>query len=700
MAPASLLIEIGCEEIPARWLAGLANGWAQAVARELQAAALIAGDAEPRVFYTPRRLALRLAAVQARQPDREEEVLGPPARLAFGADGRPTPQAAGFAAKQGAAPEALYRAATPKGEYAALKRRAAGRELADLLAEILRRVLAAADLPKTMRWDGDGLAFVRPIRWLLALHGETPLALALGGIAAGRASRGHRTLGAGAVEIAAADAYEAALERAGVLAAPAARRQRIEAGLAAAAAGGVSAIPDAALLETLVNLCEFPTVLRGGFDAAFLELPAEVLTTVMRDHQKYFAVRAGGGALAPGFLAVMDLDADRDGLIRHGHERVLRARFNDARFFWRTDRKRPLASRRDDLKHVTFQAKLGTYFEKSERIARLAAFLAPYVGAGADAAAEAARLAKCDLTTELVKEFTELQGVMGGLYLRAEGVQEEVWQAVYDHYLPLAADGEVPRGAAGAAVALADKLDTLAGMFLIGEAPTGSRDPFALRRAANGVIRILRRRACRLSLAMAVGEALVAFDSGLGDMAAAQPALLEFFRERQEFYLREVEARAADEAAAVLAAGADDPVDAGARAEALAAARRQQPELFARVAGALKRIRNIVRKEGGAEQWRARTVRDDRLLAPAEQALANAVRDLVAARPAAAGAAAYRQELAAIAALGPLLEEFFNAVRVNDPDPDLRANRLALLAWAGDELSRLADFALIVIPGA
>ncbi|MGH9542313.1 MAG: glycine--tRNA ligase subunit beta, partial [Terriglobales bacterium] len=564
MATAPLLLEIGCEEIPARWLAGLAGQLTDAIVHALRQAALAPDGEAAAVFYTPRRIALRLPNVLARQADREEEVLGPPARVAFAADGRPTPQAAGFAAKQGAAPEALYLVSTPKGEYAALKRRQPGRDLATLLTEILSRALAEADLPKAMIWDGEGLAFVRPLRWLLALHGDRPLPVRLGAIEAANRSRGHRALGEREVAIAAAADYEAALRRHFVLVEPEVRRRRIAAGLEQA---GLAAA-ETALLETLVNLTEYPTVLPGRFDEAYLELPAEVLTTVMRDHQKYFAVPRGGGAdereLAPAFLAVMDLDADRDGLIRHGHERVLRARFNDARFFWQTDRKRPLASRRPDLEHVTFQTKLGSYMEKSERTTRLAAFLAPLV-AGADAAAagEAARLAKCDLTTELVKEFTELQGVMGGLYLRAEGAAAEVWQAVYDHYLPLAVDGAVPRGAVGAVVALADKLDTLAGMFLIGETPTGSRDPFALRRAANGVIRILRAGGWRLSLAAALEAALAGFDSRLGDKAEAQAALLAFFRERQEFYLREVEGLAADEAAAALAAGADDPVAAG-----------------------------------------------------------------------------------------------------------------------------------------
>lgn len=702
-----LWIELGCEEIPARWVAGLARQMAERVGAGLRAARLLEaedtpedapengaenpGGAAPEVQWTPRRLVARFGRVRDRQPGRSEEIIGPPAAIAFAADGSPSRQGSGFAAKNGLPAAALYRTRTAKGEYAALRREDAGQPAAAVLAAELGGWIAAMDLPKAMRWNGGGLSFVRPIRWCTVLLDGAEIPAPIGPLAAGRRSRAHPTLGVGALDLAAAASAGQELERGFVLLDPVARRRRIVAGLQTALAGsGLRARQDDGLLDTLVNLTEWPTLVAGDFDPGFLALPAEVLVTVMRDHQKYFAVEEdngqppGAAALAPRFLAVMDLDQDREGFVRHGHERVLRARFKDAEFFWRADRKRPLGSRSEDLKAVTFHARLGSYNEKALRVAHLARSLAPATGADPSQAAEAAGLAKCDLTTELVKEFTELQGIMGGLYAQAEGLPAEVWQAIYDQY------GEAPRTTAGAALGLADRLDTLAGLFAAGEIPTGSRDPFALRRAANAVIRICADRGLHLRLGAAVDAALEGYRGAGQSPPAARDQLLAFFRERQEYFLRE--AGYGDWAAAVIAAVPDDIARQIEHAQALTRLRAQNQEAFRRVAGALKRLRNIVRKEN----WESEQVDAALLTLPEERRLHAAVAAIAHDR---GPAFPPLRELVAIADLWRVLDEFFQAVRVNDPDPALRANRLSLLQWAGRELSQVADFAQIVIPG-
>ena len=695
----ALWIELGCEEIPARWVEGLARQMAERAAAGLRAARLLAENAEAEVRWTPRRLVARFAAIPAQQPGQVEELVGPPAAIAFAADGSVTKQGAGFAAKNGMPAEALYRTKTAKGEYAALRRESRGEPAGAVIGAALPGWIEGMELPKAMRWDGGGMKFVRPVRWWSVLLDGDVVAATLGGLAAGRRTRPHPTLagvGSGlAVEIAAADEAEAALAKGFVVLDPAERRRRIVAGVETALAGsGRRARPDEGLLDTLVNLTEWPAVVAGSFDAAFLKLPAEVLVTVMRDHQKYFAVEEatdaapGTAKLAPQFLAVMDLDADRDGLVRHGNERVLRARFKDAEFFWQADRERSLASRGADLRAVTFHARLGSYFDKAERVRKLAAFLGlqwQADEAAQEAAERAALLAKCDLTTELVKEFTELQGVMGGLYAQADGESEEVWQAIYDQY------GDQPRTAAGAALGIADRLDTLTGLFAAGEIPTGSRDPFALRRAANAVIRICAERELRLDLPGAIAAAL----QGYGEAVAASgggaaTALLAFFRERQAAHLRE--AGYGDLAAAVIAATPDDITQQLEHAKALERLRAQNRSAFLKVAAALKRMRNIVRKEN----WESEAVNPALLTAPEERRLRSAVEAIAGDR---GPSFPPLRELTAIADLWPLLDAFFDAVRVNDPDPEVRANRLGLLAWAGRELSQVADFSQIVIPG-
>jgi glycyl-tRNA synthetase beta chain len=434
---------------------------------------------------------------------------------------------------------------------------------------------------------------------------------------------------------------------------------------------------DEALLTTLVYLTECPSTIRGSFDPQYLELPQEILSTVMRHHQRYFSVEDGKGNLAPNFVAVMNISSDPDGLVRLGNERVLRARFNDARFFWNVDQQKKLADRVDDLAHVTFQAKLGSYLEKTNRVVALAKEIAGVVGAPSDAAARAALLAKADLTTEMVKELTELQGIVGGLYARAQGEPEEVAQAIYDQYKPVGMDDSIPSTLTGQVVALADKLDTLKGCFAVGLIPTGSKDPFALRRAAQGVVKIIVEGKLRLPFSK----------------LELSKELEEFLLDRITFYFKDVRGFKYDEINAVLASGHDDLVDIENRLSALAQVR--PTENFEPLAASFKRIQNILRQadiENGAAG-----VCNPELLEPGPESELHAeflrLRQIVDEK---GKAHDYRAALEAIASLRPKVDLFFDKILVNAPDEKIRQNRLALLSSLLTEFSAIADFSEIV----
>ncbi len=424
------------------------------------------------VDATPRRLVVRASGVAGadagRGTDRSKD-----RRSRLGIKLR-----AGFAKKQGVELSAM----TKVGDYYELRKLVPGRAVRDILGETLAATILGIQWPKTMYWVGGktGPRFIRPIRWIVALLDDQVIPFELAGVKSGSVTRGHRKLGSSSIPVTFAT-YESELRKNFVILSADERRRKIVAEIAA-----LGAKADADLVETLTFITEYPTAIRGDFDPAYLELPAEVLTTVMRHHQKYFSVESSAGKLAPHFVAVMNTSGDPEGLVKRGNERVLKARFNDARFFWDVDQQKKLADRVEDLAKVTFQAKLGSYLEKTNRVVTLVDEL------GGNAHAQrAALLAKCDLTTEMVKEFTDLQGVVGGLYARHQGEHEAVAQAIYDHYLPLSMEGDIPSTHEGRIVALADKLDTLRGCFAVGLVPTGSKDPFALRRAAQGVVKIL-----------------------------------------------------------------------------------------------------------------------------------------------------------------------------------------------------------------
>ena len=726
---AEFLFEIGLEEVPARMLAGAEAELRRRVVGMLGRERLLVAEgpgveAAVRSFATPRRLAVLVGGVAERQGDVTEEMTGPSVAVAgVGGlrDGAPTAAAAAFARKAGVAVGELRTVATAKGEYLRATAVRAGRGAAEVIAAEMPKELAGIPWAKNMYWRaGRPERFVRPVRWLVVLLGEAVVPMSFAGKASGNVTFGHRVLhGDGPVVVERAGEYEGALERAHVVADVEARRHRIRKGLDRACRGveGARWREDAALVETVTQLTEWPTVILGGFEREYLELPEEVLVTVMRDHQKYFAVEDGGGGLAPHFLAVLNTEVDGagEGVIRHGNERVLRARFNDARFFWEFDQRTPLAERVGMLAKVTFQKDLGSYAAKSERVRRVARVLAERVverGGGVDAEAldEAARLLKTDLTTELVKEFTELQGMVGGLYARAQGLGERTASAIYDQYRPEGMEDRVPRSVEGALLAMADKADTIAGMFGLGMEPTGSKDPFALRRAANGIVTILARTALPLRL-RDVAEAAA---EGRGELVGQ---MLAFFGERMEFYLREAKGQAYDVVAAVLAAGGDDVRDAVARAEAVTAVRSaggvgaasavgmgeggggDRGGDFAAVCAAFKRMKNILEQAREKGMTVSQRVDEGLLLEPAETALEERSSDLAESVEGMRARGAYREALEAIATLRPQVDGFFDEVMVMVPEESLRANRLALIERVLGDFSRVADFSEIAVTG-
>ncbi|MGO9096776.1 MAG: glycine--tRNA ligase subunit beta [Bryobacteraceae bacterium] len=668
-----LLVEIGTEEIP-HWMIKPALNHLQSLFKELLEQHRLSASSV-RTDATPRRLVLRAEGLPERQADSEELVSGPPRAAAF-KDGQPTGAALGFARKMGVEVSALEVQTTARGEYLCYRKKSAGRETSQIMADALPDLILKIYFPKTMYWTGKGgPRFIRPIRWIVALVGDQVAPFQVAGVRSGDRTFGHRRLGGRELQVNCGN-YEQILRDNFVLVSAAERRARIETGLAGL---GVKVKPDPALLETLVYITEYPTPILGGFDPDFLKLPEEVLVTVMRHHQKYFSVEDGERRLAPHFVAVMNTSADPDGLVRRGNERVLRARFNDARFFWNVDQHKPLARRVADLAHVTFQTKLGSYLDKTKRVVKLSKQLSKLAKMDGSPAERAALLAKCDLTTDMVKELTELQGVVGGLYARAQGEPEEVWRAIYEQYKPESMEDSIPATPAGRVLALSDKLDTLQGCFRVGLVPTGSRDPFALRRAAQGVVKILVEGKLGLPLGKLLGK---------------DPALAEFFLDRVKHYFREVRGFAYDEVNAVLAAGWDDLTDVESRLAAIQAVR--PTENFEPLAASFKRIKNILRQAQIEVETAPGTVDAALVEAGPEADLFGAFERLRRRVKRFRKKREYRTALEAIASLRPRVDLFFDKVLVNAPEEQIRRNRLTLLHNLLNESSAIADFSEIV----
>ena len=739
-----LLIEIGVEEMPAGWLPGLTTQLADVAAAQLKAVRLdVDGPVES--WTTPRRLTVRVARVAERQSDFEEVVSGPPVQAARGADGAPTPAAAGFARKHGVEVGELEEIETPKGRYLAVRRRHRGRAAVDVLPDVMRGLLRGLAFPKTMNWDAwleDGrgdLRFGRPVRWLLFLYGgrvvpfeirrtESAQSPLVQDVRSGAMTYGHRFLTTSgragrAVKVKTFEDYRTRLLEHFVMLEREERRERIarELDVHAGRLGGRvhrQAAGHAGLLDEVPDLVEWPSVVAGVFPPAFLALPEEVLATTMIHHQHYFPVVDDQARLKPAFLAVINIEVERPELVSRNAERVLTARLRDAQFFWDADRRVTLESRLERLDTILFHAALGSYGAKARRLERLAGWIAREAfGAPAQAAhaAEAGRLAKADLATGMVQELTELQGTMGGIYAREEGRPEAVWKAIYHHYLPVAVEPDAPPapdalGAAAvawAAVSVADKLDTLVGLFAAGERPTGSRDPYGLRRQAHGLLRVLADLpeltglSARPALGALIDAAVAGFDGSPALDAAGAAALDAFLRERLSYLL---ESRGFDVRNVRAVLHAADTV----RGVSPLEARRKLDVLpdytgtpeFQQLATAFKRVKNIARELPEAEYLAAEQQGPplaDLLTEPAERALLAEYerRRPVIERVLEAGDS-YRQAFAEAAAFGPPVDRFFTDVFVMVDDPALRRARLRLMSSMARLILRLADISEIV----
>jgi len=699
-----LLFEIGCEEIPAGMILKASQELKAILATQLSTHGLVdepTAQESIETFGAPRRLVAIARNLRLKQEDVAREILGPPKSIAFGESGEPTRAAKSFAEKQGIPLSKLAIVSTLKGEYVAVKQVVAGKPASEILSTVLPEAIREISWPRSMVWTGvHGPRFIRPIRWIVAMLDGKPIRCSYADVRAGSRTDGHRFLGKRSISVDGPKDYEGKLKKNFVLCLPVGRRKKIEAELRSVPARkGLRAHEDAGLLELVTYLNEYPTVILGDFDPAFLVLPEEILITVMRGHQKYFAVEDRAGEIAPHFLAVINLPRDPKGLVRAGHERVLRARFADARFFWENDQKTKLGDYLPKLAAVTYERRLGSYGDKVERMRSLARWLSGQWFAGGIAQADvagsdrAAELAKCDLVTDMVREFTELQGVVGGLYALAQGEPEEIAWAVYDQYKPVGLDDPLPRNLAGCAVALADKLDSLVACFAVGAIPTGSSDPFALRRAALGIVKIILEKKLPLSISAAISAAAKSLKEHAPRIEApeaVQQQVLEFLLERARYILKERRGFAYDEINAAFAAGADDLGDAVERVTAVKAIRHTKD--FAPLAASFKRIRNILEKSAAKGDKGQGAVKPELLREAAEMQLHTVAQRVGEEATRLKKEKKYRKALEKISDLRPAVDFFFDKVLVMAEDEDVRRNRIALLGGLLKEFSTIADF--------
>ena len=684
-----LLIEIGTEELPPKALRRLGQAFAAEVRAGLEKQSLPLKSCQ--WHAAPRRLAVLVGDLAAGQPDREVVKRGPALNAAYGKDGKPTPAALGFARSCGTDMEKLETLETDKGKWLIHRAMEKGAATAMLLPAIIDTALARLPIPKRMRWGSGDAEFARPVHWVVVLFGPDVVTCAPMGIPAGRETRGHRFHHPGNLSIPAPADYVRLLRDTGrVLVDYDARMELIaEQARNAAASMDGQALIDPALLEEVAALVEWPVSISGTFDERFLELPREVLVAAMQGHQKYFPVLDRDGAkLLPRFIAIANIDSTEPAQIRRGNERVIRPRFADAAFFWERDRRMPLAERAPALGQVIYQKQLGTLADRSGRVAKLCRFMAGELEGDAEAADRAAHLAKCDLLTEMVGEFPELQGVMGRYYALNDGVPEEIARAIDEQYLPRFAGDTLPTTRTGRILAVADKLDTLLGIFAIGQPPTGEKDPYGLRRAALGCLRILIECELNLDLELCLRNAAQHFPPAL-KAADAVPAVFEFMQERLRRYYLDQGTRP-DIFEAVLARRPTRPLDFHQRLRAVTEFSRR-PEA-ATLAAANKRIRNILRQAGDATP----AVINERLVhAGAENdlmvslhATEQRVRPLLARDD-------YMETLSTLAALHTVVDAFFDQVLVMSEDEAVRRNRLALLAQLSDLFLRTADISCL-----
>jgi len=700
-----LLIEIGTEELPPKSLPVLSQAFGDGVVAGLAALGIRHGKAS--LYATPRRLAVLVKRVAERQPDQELKRRGPPVSAAFGADGQPTRAATAFAESCGTSVGALGRVTEPKGEFLHYVGVKAGAPTATLIEGVVSAALEKLPIAKRMRWGSGSAEFVRPVHWVVMLFGSEVIPARVLDVAAGATTRGHRFMAPRPITLRSPASYAARLAKAGYVVADfATRRAKIASGVAAlAAAEGAEAIVGDALLDEVTALVEWPVPIAGRFDERFLELPPEVLIATLQDHQRYFPMRAPGGRLLAGFVAVANLESRDPAVVRAGNERVVRPRLADAAFFWTQDRREPLAARVEALGRVTFQAQLGSYAQKSARVEALAVALAATADADPVACARAARLAKCDLLTGLVGEFPELQGTMGSYYARHDGESADVAAAMAEQYLPRFAGDALPATGVGTALALADKLDTIVGIFAIGQKPSGTKDPFGLRRLALGVLRIVLEKRLELDLEQLIGRALELARADIASVASAlgrpAPAIAAnvagevydyVFERLRAHYLEGGAGITTEMFDAVLDRRPRSPLDFDARLRALGAF-LALPDAQA-LTGANKRIANILRKaeRGTTHALDAALLEaaEERALAAALEAVTPPVRERLAVRD-------YSGALQALARLRPTVDAFFDKVLVMAEKPAVRANRLYLLAAVQRLFLEVAD--LSRLPG-
>ncbi|MBW2017040.1 MAG: glycine--tRNA ligase subunit beta [Deltaproteobacteria bacterium] len=683
-----LLFEIGTEEIPSDYQEEALREFKRLAESRFKEQRIGIGEGFE-TYGTPRRLVLIGRNVAAKQEDAVQEITGPPKRAAYDEEGNPTKAALGFAKKQGVPIEELECRETPKGEYLFVRRRIEGKPTLDVLPEILPSLVAEIPWPKSMRWGSLGFSFVRPVHWILALFEGKVIPFETAGVQSGNRTRGHRFMSPEAVEVSGLEDYFQKTRERYVLIDPG-ERSRIIREAVASAAGTVSGIPgeDPELLATVTNMVEWPTAICGGFDRSFLSLPEPVLITAMKKHQKYFSVRDPEGRLLPNFVAVNNTRVRDEKVVRKGLERVLRARLADADFFFKEDRKRPLISRLEDLKQVIYQADLGTSYAKIQRFTRLAEYLAQrFVPDKIDEIRTAAKLCKCDLETEMVMEFTSLQGVMGKEYARLEGYPEEICTAIHEHYLPDRAGGDLPTTAVGAAVGTADRMDTITGCFAVGLEPTGAADPFALRRHALAIIRILEKFGWELSLTDFITRSTALLKEEIDfDEGAVSAKVTDFFRERYRQMMLRSDFKT-DLVEAVISADFDIISQLRARIEQLDRFVSQSGE-FESLVLTVKRVTNILKKESEIHPVDPALFKEkcETALWDAYQSVKDDVLRNMEGKN-------YFEALNLMAGLRKPVDDLFEGVEIlTGEEPRLRNNRVGLLQELSRFFSRMADF--------
>lgn len=682
---ADLLVEIGTEELPPNALRRMHDAFRDALDTQLNENHLPHGECT--AFATPRRLAVVIRDVPLQQPDRDVTRRGPALKAAFDADGKPTRPAEGFARSCGVSVDALQTLETDKGAWLVWQSTKTGKACAELLPDMVEQALKQLPVPKRMRWGNNTFEFVRPVHWIVLMLGETTVPATIMGITSGNVSRGHRFHHNEDVVINSPAEYSRTLEQQGMVLADmnqrreSIRTQVIEAGKAC----GGKAVIDDDLLDEVTALVEWPVAITGDFDKRFLEVPAEALVSSMQDHQKFFPVRKSDGSLMPQFITVANIASKNPSQVQSGNERVIRPRLEDAVFFWKQDRKQTLAERAPLLHKMTFQKQLGTLGDKQQRIVLLATYIADTLGLDVTHAQRAAELCKCDLLTSMVYEFPELQGIMGRYYALHDGEDAAVATALDEQYQPRFAGDALPASATGQVLALAERIDTLVGIFAIGQPPTGDKDPFALRRAALGVLRIIIEQQLELDLRELLTKAASGFDDSI-DAGAAIDSVFDFIMGRLRNWYTEQGDYDVHMFEAVLARQPARPLDFDKRMQAVRAF-NDMPEAE-HLSAANKRIRNILRKS----ETKIPSSLDTRLLQePAEQALADAITEQEKIVQPLFSQRHYADALRSLASLQAPVDRFFDDVMVMADDPALRDNRLALLQGLANLFLQVAD---------